>query len=166
MTRISGLKAKHNGERFEQLIDRACFMYQLRGEAYVVKTPEPMRPIKSLKNGQFVAVYTKAAQPDYKGTLVGGRAVCFEAKHTELERIEQKRVTEEQAKALDIHMKLGAVCFVFVSVQFKDFYRVPWAVWRDMKKYCGKVSMNMADLEPYRVKAMYFLDNLKGCEDD
>lgn len=160
--RIGGKRAKSNGEHFEALIDTACKFYEAAGVAYIVKTPEPMKPLKSIRAGQFLAVYTKQAQPDYKGTLNGGRAVVFEAKHTANNRIERNRVTDEQAAALDIHQRLGAACFVLVSFRFTNFYRVPWIVWRNMQEHFGKVSVNEADLKPYSVNIMRFLSNLEG----
>lgn len=49
-------------------------------------------------------------------------------------------------------MKLGAMCFLVVSLEFKEFYRVPWVVFRDMKKIYGHKYMNREELEPYRIK--------------
>lgn len=159
--RIGGKRAKSNGEHFESLIEAACLFYKVSGQAFIEKTPEPMRPIRGAnRQGQFVACYTKQAQPDYKGTLKGGRAVVFEAKHTANGRIERNRVTDEQATALDVHNELGAVCFVLVSFRFQNFYRVPWRIWRNMSEYYGKVSVNEQDLKPYQVDIMQFLNGL------
>ena len=160
MSRIGGKRAHRNGATFESLIERACLRYQREGVAYIEKSPEPMRPIKAMGLGRFLACFTKAAQPDYKGTLRGGRAVCFEAKHTEGERIEQSRVTDEQAEALDKHDDLRAVCFVLVSFRFERFYRVPWHLWASMPERFGKVSVNEKDLAPYRVEILRFLDGI------
>lgn len=161
MSRIGGCKARANGEIFEGLIERACLRYKNLGLAYVEKTPEPTKPIKSLKAGQFVTVFTKQAQPDYKGTLKGGRAVVFEAKHTASGRIEQSRVTPEQTAALNIHAFMGAQCFVLVSFGFEAFYRVPWEIWRDMPEKFGKVSANQKDLAQWKVDILHFLDDLE-----
>ena len=65
------------------------------------KTPEPMHPTKNLGGGKFISYYEKPAQPDYKGVIRGGRAVAFEAKYTTTGRMEQDRVTSEQAERLD-----------------------------------------------------------------
>lgn len=160
--RIGGKRAKSNGEHFEALIEAACNFYKSMGAAFIEKTPEPMKPLKPLRPGQFLAVYTKQAQPDYKGTLKGGRAVVFEAKHTASGRIEKSRVTDEQAAALDFHNALGAACFVLVSFRFDRFYRVPWTIWRNMSEHFGKVSVNETDLKPYEINIMRFLENLGG----
>ena len=93
-----GMRNRAQGRLFEQRIDAALVHYDYLGLASVEKTPEPMRPIKRLTEGRFVAVFEKPAQPDYKGTLKGGRAVVFEAKHTSTGQMEQSRVTADQAK--------------------------------------------------------------------
>lgn len=158
MSKIGGARAHRNGETFEALIERACARYERAGEAFIEKSPEPMKPLRPLKGGQFVACFVKTAQPDFKGTIRPGRAVCFEAKHCAEARIDMKRVTPEQSAALDKHAALGAVCFVLVSFRFERFYRVPWHVWRAMPEHFGKVSANETDLAPYRVDILRFLD--------
>lgn len=84
-----GAVARAQGKRFESYIDASLKYYQQQGLAIVEKTPEPMRPTKDLGNGKFIAFFEKAAQPDYKGTLKGGRAVVFEAKFTASDHIDQ-----------------------------------------------------------------------------
>lgn len=162
MSRSGGFKARANGEHFEALIEMACNRYKNAGVAFIEKTPEATKPIRPLKGGQFVTCFTKQAQPDFKGTIKPGRAVVFEAKHTASGRIEQNRVTDEQAKALTIHHELGAAVFVLVSFNLDTFYRVPWTVWRNMPEHFGKVSANAKDLEPYRVNILHFLDGLEA----
>ena len=82
--RMQGQRARYEGESFEKLLDISCEMYRMHGAARIEKTPEPMRPLsRPNSKGQFTACYVKAAQPDYKGTLAGGQAIVFEAKHTE-----------------------------------------------------------------------------------
>ena len=152
---MSGLRSRQAGEYFENLIVESMIWYQVRGACCIEKTPEPMKPLsKPNRQGQFLACYTKAAQPDFKGTLDGGRSIVFEAKHTDDEKIEYGRVTPEQQDKLELHHKLGAAAFVMVSLGLRDFYRVPWEVWRDMKAIYGRKHMKRPDLEPYRVQFM------------
>lgn len=161
MTSRSGSKARINGQHFEELIERACLRYKVLGRAFIEKTPEPMKPLRPPnRTGQFLACYTKQAQPDYKGTIKGGQSIVFEAKHTDGQRIEQSRVTDEQAAALTRHASLGALCFVLVSFGFKNFYVVPWDVWAGMPEKFGKVSVNENDLLSYLAPGgiMHFLD--------
>ena len=150
---MTGRQNRAAGGHFERIIEASLRWYEERGFAVVEKTPEPMKPLRPPNNrGQFVACFTKSAQPDFQGTLVGGRSVVFEAKHTEGDRIEYNRLTDEQLDRLDKHSRLGAAAFVMVSLGLQDFYRVPWGIWRDMKEQYGHKHMKKADLEPFRVQ--------------
>ena len=90
---MTGRRSRAAGGAWEELLEASCRHYRLKGAAEITKTPEPMKPIgpKNAK-GQFLACYTKQAQPDYKGTLAGGRAVVFEAKHTDSNRLQRSVV--------------------------------------------------------------------------
>ena len=91
MAQIRGKQARVAGGYFENIISASCDYYLSRGLAKIEKTPEPMKPLGAKnRKGQFLACYTKQAQPDYGGTLKGGRSIYFEAKHTDDERIEQR----------------------------------------------------------------------------
>ena len=148
-----GLQSKRAGEHFENLISASLNWYKDKGVAFIEKTPEPMCPLRPPNRmGQFLACYTKAGQPDFKGTLTGGRAVVFEAKHTDGDRIEYGRLTKEQIDSLTEHHRLGAAAFIMVSFELQDFYRVPWETWRDMKTIYGHKHMTRAELEPFRVQ--------------
>ncbi|MDP4152866.1 MAG: Holliday junction resolvase RecU [Bacillota bacterium] len=164
--RMAGAMSREFGGMFENDIFAACDYYRLNRIAFIEKTPEPFTVIKKLASGRFEGHFQKAAQPDFKGTL-NGRAVVFEAKFTNADRIEQSRVSPEQAFALDIHFQMGAICFVLVSMGFK-VYRVPWQVWHSMKKIYGRVHMKKTDLERFPVKLAsgmpLFLDGIGASE--
>lgn len=150
---IRGKQNRAAGEQFEKMIDASLRWYEDRGFVCVEKTPEPMKPLRPPnKQGQFLACFTKAAQPDFKGTLEGGRSVVFEAKHTDGDRINFDRVTDEQAKRLERHWKLGAASFVLVSFRLTMFCRIPWPVWRDMRELYGRKYMTEAECERFRVQ--------------
>lgn len=145
-----GKRNRALGLKFEEIVNEACEHYKSVGLAYIEKTPEPMRVIGVINRnlGHFKAVFEKTAQPDFKGTIAGGRAVCFDAKYTETDRIKQDAVTGEQWEALDTHETMGALCFIIVCLEDK-YYRVPWARWKTMKEDCGHKYMNAADITPY-----------------
>lgn len=147
---IQGKRNRAMGLKFEEIVNEACEHYRSMGLAYIEKTPEPMKVIGVVDRmrGIFKAVFEKEAQPDFKGTMAGGRSVCFDAKHTEQDRIEQKAITEAQRDALNTHEAMGALCFVIVCLE-NNYYRVPWAKWKTMKEDCGHKYMNAADLHPY-----------------
>ena len=84
----------------------------------------PLKPYGDRRRGQYVAVFTKKAQNDYKGILNGGRCIAFEAKHTDADKIEASAVSDRQAELLENYEKMGASCFVLVSFKFEQFYRI------------------------------------------
>lgn len=150
---LTGRRSRAAGEYWENMIEAACRNYRLDGVAEITKTPEPMKPLsRPNAKGQFTACFTKQAQPDYKGTLKGGRAVVFEAKHTDADRMLRSVISEEQEKQLDRHLKLGAECFVLVSFGLQQYFRIPWEVFRDMKDHFGRKYIKPEDLEEYAIK--------------
>ena len=96
--------------------------------------------------------YEKKGQPDYKGILCDGSGIMFEAKHTDSDRINQSAVTDKQWESLDIYEKFGAHCYVMVSMGLMRFYRVPWDVWKQMKKRFGHKFMTEQELKPYQLQ--------------
>lgn len=149
---IRGAQNKAQGDLFEQQISAECRELARTGRAYIEKTPEPMRVTRSLGAGLFQAHFTAKAQPDYKGTLAGGRAVCFEAKTATGGKISRDRVTPEQLEALELHESLGAWSFVLIWMDFHKLYLVPTRVWRDMKSIYGRKYMDEHQLEPFAVR--------------
>lgn len=147
---LIGKLAKKMGKQFEERLDQTFAYYDERGYATVEKTPEPMRPTKSLGNGKFIAYFEKKAQPDYKGTLKGGRALVFEAKFTSTDRMEQSRVLPGQQEYMEKHCKLGARCYVVIGFISGEVYRLPWEVWRDMQEIFGRKYVTEGDIQKYR----------------
>lgn len=150
--RAQGQRNRAQGASFERLIEQACDYYRSKGIADIEKTPEPMQPVKDLGGGKFIAHYTAAAQADYKGFLKGGRAVNFEAKHTDTGRMDQSRVTDDQAERLERAHCFGALAFVLCSFGGTDISRVPWEVWRGMKSRFGHKYITPQEVTSYRVR--------------
>ena len=148
----TGLINKRVGAHLEHIIEMTCDYYRRKGIAHLEKTPEPLKPIRAMHNGQFIAVFTKTAQPDFKGTLKDGRSCCFEAKHSDSDRILQNRITPEQWESLDLHERLGAETFVVVGLGWGNFYKVPWGTWKGMKEFFGHKYMNEEELERFRIE--------------
>lgn len=157
---IRGLKSRSNGEYFERMIIAASRFYEDRGIAVIDKTPEAFKVIKPYNRdrGQFICCFTQQAQPDFKGALMDSTMVLFDAKHTDKGQISRNVVTEEQEECFERYMKMGAMCFLVISLEFEEFYRVPWIVFRDMKKIYGHKYMNREELAPYRVKYSKYFD--------
>lgn len=151
---VNQLKGKRNraeGKAFEDRLDEAFAYYAKTGYALIDKTPEPFKIIKRLENTRFIGCFIKRAQPDYKGTVKGGRSVIFEAKYTSTDRITQDIVSEAQWSYMDRATALQARCYVIAGFRTNTVYRIPWSVWTSMKETFGRKYVTEADLKPYRV---------------
>lgn len=150
------------GQHFEREILAACKMYERYGIAVIDKTPEPFKVTKkNHQTGEFSGRFSKHAQPDFQGTLHGGRSIMFEAKQTSKDRITRNVLTDTQMEVLESHNRQGALCGVCVCIR-DDFFFIPWNVWRDMKEMYGRQYLKAEDIEEYRVKfdgAVHFLAN-------
>lgn len=149
------------GHDFEKAIGQACALYARTGAAWIEKTPEPFRVMsKSKSGGIFQGRFTAKAQPDFQGTVAGGRSIVFEAKYTTTDRLRRDVLTEKQMEALEQHGRIGAIAFVCAGIQ-GSLFAVPWACWQNMQQYWGRKYVTAQDLEPYRVKfdgAVRFLE--------
>lgn len=150
-----GKVSKAKGKAFENMLDATFMYYKNKGFAIIEKTPEPMRPVRPLGGGRFEAFFEKKAQPDYKGTIKGGRTVMFEAKFTSSDRMEQNRVSPGQTEYMESHTELGAKCYVIVGFQSGNTYLIPWSVWRNMKEYFGRKYIKETDLDDYKLKTAW-----------
>lgn len=152
MNAIRGAQNRAAGKNFEALIETACRAYRRQGIADIDKTPEPTRQLGRMdRTGRFSACYEKRAQPDFKGTIKGGKSVVFEAKHTSTGKMSRNVVLEQQAASLDMHESLGAWCFVLIGFGLDEYYRIPWQVWKSMKSIYGRQYVKPEDIEEYRV---------------
>ena len=150
---LQGARSRAQGGRLEEQIEASCALLTETGRADISKTPEPMKPVSQPnKSGQFSAVYTKKAEPDFKGVMLGGRAVMFEAKSTGTGRLNKDRVLPEQVKKLDSYTALGAHCFIVATFDGLRVYRIPWTVWRSMKQRYGRNYVTEADIKEYAVR--------------
>jgi len=149
---LQGRISKAEGKRFEDRLETSFAYYREKGFADIEKTPEPMRVVKSLGNGKFIAYFEKKAQPDYKGTIKGGRTIMLEAKYTSSGRMEKDRVRREQAEYMDRQQRLGARCYVVAGFGTDEVYCIPWEVWKAMKERFGRKYVTEADLDEYRVQ--------------
>ena len=148
---VQGKINRAAGRAFEDRIDLTFEYYKKRGYALIDKTPEPTRIIRKMEGGQFIGVYSHKGQPDYKGTIKGGRTVIFEAKFTATDRLQASAVTETQWEYLTKASELGAWCYILGGFRTGGVYKIPWYVWKGMKEKYGRKYVTEADLEPFRV---------------
>lgn len=146
------------GADFENIVKRGCIFYKEKGIANIEKTPEPFRCMKIKDKGRFEGYFTAKAQPDFQGTLQGGRSIVFECKYTNKESMPYTTLTENQLRELEIHHRLGAVtavCVCFAKKLQERYFFVPFEFWLDMKKNVGKKSVKAEDLKDFEVKYRY-----------
>lgn len=150
---LQGRLARERGKRFEQRIDAAFASYEANGFAIIEKTPEPMKVIRRMAEGRFMACFLKKAQPDYKGIIKGGRMVVFEAKYTDRAQLKHSVVIDTQAAYMDRYTALGARCYVIAGFSSGNVYRLPWTDWQDMKRLFGRKYITEQDqiIIKYRV---------------
>lgn len=154
------------GKIFEHQILAACQGYVNEKRAFVEKTPEPFNVLRKKKDGTFEGRFNKyiVAQPDFKGTLKGGKTIVFEAKHTLKTKIAISVLTDYQQEALEMHYQLGAVTGVCVSLD-NEFYFVPYKFWRLCQEQYDRKYFTKENLEQFKVRfngAVNFLDFLNG----
>lgn len=157
LTYKNALQGKHNkaaGKAFENIISSSCAWYMQENIAKIEKQAEPMKPIKRLEYGRYIAIFESKAGVDYKGTLKGGRSVVFEAKHTDTDRFTRDVVKEWQLEYLVAHKNLGAECFVILSYGLKNFYRIPIEDWYFMKERFGRVSLREQDVQEFKLRTL------------
>ena len=143
--------SKALGQQFERDINAAFDHYRRLGVASIEKTPEPFHMTGRENGGKVVGFYEKKAQPDYAGTLRGGRSVYMEAKFTGSNRMEQSRVSPGQTEYLDEKMRLGAFCYVLAGFSHGSAYCIPWSVWRSMKEHYGRKHITENDITQYKI---------------
>lgn len=148
---MKGAQNRMSGNIFERQIMNSLSWHAEHGIMKVEKTPEPMKPIKPMDKGRFIACYTKPAQVDFSGTLYTGRAIRFEAKQTDTDRFRRDRLTEEQMADLEAHYQLNAYCCVIICFGLDRFYRIPWIIWREMKAAFGHMYITEEDVHMFRL---------------
>lgn len=155
-------RANNNrGQQLEQLIVLGCQHYRSKGIAEIDKTPEPFRTTKTNRDGTFEGRFTGNAQPDFQGTIKGGRSIVFEAKATSTDSLKQSVLSDEQSKRLASHYYLGAICGVCCNIG-KTFAFVPWSDWEQMKDLHGRKYLTEQDLQDYAVRTPGYIDFLRG----
>ena len=144
---LQGKINRELGKNFEDTVDTICQIYEMNGLARIEKTPEPMKVLKYLDGGRFETVFEKSAQPDFKGTVKGGRTVVFDAKFTESDRIRYQVLSEHQRKALLKYSELGAISFILVGFLNGKIYKIDINEWEQMKQDFGRLYITQSELD-------------------
>ncbi len=140
------------GKYLEGCIDAACKYYRDNDRASIEKIPEPFRVLRKYKDGTFTGRFTGHALPDYIGIEHGnGLTWCFEAKHTDTDRIYQNVLTGKQKDTMIRFYKAGARCGICVA--FPELFAfIPWNIWRDMQGIYGRQYITQQEAEAFEVE--------------
>lgn len=150
---LQGKINREMGKNFEEQIETIAQIYRLQQLAIIEKTPEPMKILKHIENGRFEAVFSKCAQPDFKGILKGGRTVVFDAKFTESNRISYQALSDHQRDVLSQYSDLGAMAFVLVGFADGNMYKIDIQSWIHMQTIFGHKHIKQQELEDKHWKA-------------
>lgn len=147
-------KVNHDlGKNFEERIESICETYEINNLAKIEKTPEPMKILKHIENGHFESIFTKSAQPDFKGTKKGGKTIVFDAKFTELDKINYAVLSDYQRETLLKYKILGAEAFVLVGFISGNIYKIDIDIWNNMKEQFGRKYIREEELKELNFKA-------------
>lgn len=147
-------KVNHDlGKNFEERIESICETYEINNLAKIEKTPEPMKILKHIENGHFESIFTKSAQPDFKGTKKGGKTIVFDAKFTELDKINYAVLSDYQRETLLKYKTLGAEAFVLVGFISGNIYKIDIDIWNNMKEQFGRKYIREEELKELNFKA-------------
>lgn len=150
---LQGKVNRELGKTFEEQIEAICEVYELKKLAMIEKTPEPMKILKHIENGHFETVFSKSAQPDFKGTIKGGRTVVFDAKFTGADKIHFSVLSDFQRETLLKYQDLGAMSFVLVGFADGKIYNVNIKTWNNMKEIFGRQYIKQEELENLNLRA-------------
>lgn len=143
---------RNSGSSFESLL-QSMFDYQhSKGTMYIQKTPEPMRCIKNMDNGKFMAVYGSKSQPDFKGCTKDGICLIVEAKHTSSDRILLSCIDSaknDEKKYLDNYMAMKSICYMAVQFGYSNPCMIPYDVFSGMKEIYGRKYMLKEECNKY-----------------
>ena len=155
-----GSKSSHanRGRAWEKTLEMFHRRYESTRLAVVVRTPPPVRILRAVKPGQFLAVYEKQGPPDYI-LIADGVAVMAEAKHTASKRWPLANVHAHQAERLDGWLREGGASVVLLHhsssgsswVLMWDRLAPLWREWRDAKRRGttrpGQASLTLSQLD-------------------
>lgn len=122
----------NRGRALEELIELANRQYQGRGVATIHKVPTAWIPIRDGSGRIATAKVDRKASVDFLG-VYRGRAIAFDAKHTDAARIRWDRVELHQAEFLDGWEQAGGLAFILVQFGDDACHVIPWSEWREAR---------------------------------
>lgn len=142
----------NRGRATEDMLGIAHNSLGARGIAWIRKIPTPVKVLRPMKDGKFMAVFAGSAGADYVGTLQGGRAVVVEAK--ELKKgasLPVSRFTQAELDHLTVTEDAGGLAIVFIRrVSDGGLWAIPWHNYQAALA-TGRKSMNLDKAPEFRV---------------
>ena len=148
----------NRGKAWEQMLEMYHQRYESSGLAAVIRTPPNMRIIRSMRGGQFVAVYEKEGPPDYL-LLTEGAAVMVEAKEAKGDRWPLQNLKPHQAERMTSWCSHGGHAVVVLRHhKSQTAWVLAWQklgpVWNGWharralgkKAICGTASLDLAKI--------------------
>tara|TARA_B100000427_G_scaffold111501_2_gene92433 strand:+ start:6332 stop:6865 length:534 start_codon:yes stop_codon:yes gene_type:complete len=120
----------NRGIGLEKMITLFGARYMSSGKAYLIKHEPPVKHLKSLKFGQFVAVRQAKGQPDYM-ILFDGKSVLFDAKEFAGKRFPFSSLHRHQFDALMAFERSGGYSALFLrSTDENGYFVLPLSAFK------------------------------------
>ena len=120
----------NRGMGLEKMIALYGSRYMAKGDAYLIKHEPPVRHLRSLKHGQFVAVRQAKGQPDYL-ILFKSTAVLFDAKEFSGKRFPFTSLHQHQFDALMRFERCGGNSALFMrSTASNGYFVLPLSAFK------------------------------------
>ena len=126
------IRSSHSnrGVGLEKMIALFGARYMSKGDAYLIKHNPPVKHLKSLKYGQFVAVRQAKGQPDYM-ILFNGISVLFDAKEFAGNRFPFSSLHKHQFDALMAFERSGGHSALFIrSTDHNGYFVLPLSAFK------------------------------------
>lgn len=163
-------KMANKGKGFEELIEATNQQYKTKGVALIQKIATPIKVISQYGKGDLKAVYDKKSTLDFRGTVVGGISVSFDAKETEeTEGLPLKNLAPHQYEYIKDALIFGEVSFLLVSFKtLGEFYAVrgeevvnSWEEWKANPRKRGFNIIPKSKMIKVKSNEGYFINYLE-----
>lgn len=157
MRRVASRTAQSAGAALETLANLHHTRAREQGLADIRKVEPPVRRLRSLAGGQFVAVYAAKSGCDFRGTLRGGKALAIECKSGDGESLAHSEFTAAEVLDLDECAALGGLSIVlWYRRDLRSMYAIPWQSMPWKKSGRGQ-SVRAEDVRDWFVIEMPYL---------
>ena len=143
------------------MIDLFGVRYAATGKAYLIKSPTPIKHLRSLAKGQFVACYAAKGQPDYL-LLAQGRAFLFDAKEFRGNRFPFSSLHVHQFNALCRWEECGGTsALILFASDLRAYFVIPLEAFKSafLAWVDGQAKRGQAKRGKASISAEFMLEN-------